>query len=368
MKHKIIIPVYLVALIVCFSYNDIFAQRNKTTLKVHVINYTSNDSIELYNALDRNKITLEKTLVDKKGNFTITYIPQEIGFYTIHFPGAQNSLVVISPDQMSELTIDAVNGAFLKSEGSKENDLLRKYYAIMLNATKIKDSLTTAYKIEPDAKITHQLKQLDLTWVKQISDLCLQNTSNYTSAFLIENLSMEDYFHIHDTVLSDLIKIYPENTLIKNKFNQIALSKKTAIGSIAPEITLPDTSGNIIKLSSFKGKIVLIDFWASWCGPCRRESPNMVKLYETYHNQGFEIFGVSLDQSKANWITAIESDGLNWTHVSDLKRWQCQASIDYGIRSIPSTVLIDKNGRIIAKDLRGEALAAKVKEILEQTE
>ena len=365
MRKITIINLLLLSVIFSFQLNDIFAQNKKVILKGNVINYTANDSIGLYDALGRVKTALEKTTINKKGGFEFTYNPQEIGFYTIHFPEAKNILIVIAPDKPIEVSIDASTGIFIKTSGSKENELLKTYYSNMLKATKIKDSLTKAYQNDPNPQINNQLQALDKQWVSQLQQMCLQNTSNYASSFLIENLPIENYFDIHDTVLSTLIKLYPDNFFIKNKYEQIASTKKTAINSIAPEIALPDTSGNIIRLSSLRGKIVLIDFWASWCGPCRRESPNMVKLYETYHNQGFEIFGVSLDQSRTNWLSAIESDGLSWIHVSDLKRWQCQAGIDYGIRSIPSTVLIDKEGRIIAKDLRGEALAAKVKEVIE---
>lgn len=367
-QNKIIISIFLTSILLGFTCNDLHAQKKKTTLKGIVINYTSSDSIGLYDALGRTKEAIEKTAVDKKGNFEFTYNPIEIGFYTLQFPEAKNVLIIISPNTPIEVVIDAKAGVFTKAEGSKENNLLKDYYTIMLKTSTKKDSLMEAYKITSDPNIQNELKFLDMEWVSKLRNLCLNNTTNFTSAFLIENLPQDQFFSIHDTVLSDLIKIYPEHFFIKAKYSEIASFKKTAIGSIAPEISLPDTNMNTITLSSLRGKIVLIDFWASWCGPCRKESPNMVKLYETYKDKGFEIYGVSMDQTKNNWISAIISDNLSWVHVSDLKRWQCQAGIDYGIRSIPSTVLIDREGKIIAKDLRGEALAAKVKELFETKE
>jgi thiol-disulfide isomerase/thioredoxin len=132
----------------------------------------------------------------------------------------------------------------------------------------------------------------------------------------------------------------------------------------APEIVMADTTGKMLKLSNLKGKVVLIDFWASWCGPCRRENPNVVKLYEEYKSKGFEVFSVSLDQDKERWIKAIKDDGLVWTnHVSDLKYWQNEAARLYQVSSIPRTILLDKEGNIIARDLRGPALEAKLKEV-----
>lgn len=138
---------------------------------------------------------------------------------------------------------------------------------------------------------------------------------------------------------------------------------KFAPGVTPPEIALKNTKGKTVKLSSLKGKVVMIDFWASWCGPCRRENPNVVKLYNKYKNKGFEILGVSLDKDKNKWEQAIKQDKLDWIHVSDLKFWQCEAAQDYGVRGIPATFLLDKEGKMIAKGLRGPALEQKLAEI-----
>ena len=126
------------------------------------------------------------------------------------------------------------------------------------------------------------------------------------------------------------------------------------IGSKAPEIALSDLNGKIIKLSSLKGKVVLIDFWASWCRPCRAENPNVVRLYKKYKNKNFTIFSISLDQDKNKWIDAINQDKLSWpNHVSELSGWRSTSATKYGVSSIPKTFLIDKNGIIIGYDLRG---------------
>ncbi len=137
------------------------------------------------------------------------------------------------------------------------------------------------------------------------------------------------------------------------------------LGSPAPEIVMASPEGKDLKLSSLKGKIVLIDFWASWCGPCRRENPNVVRVYEKFKNKGFDIFSVSLDQTKEKWLAAIEQDKLVWpNHVSDLKGWQSAAGKLYGVTSIPQTFLIDREGKIIAKNLRGEALERKLEQLM----
>ncbi len=150
----------------------------------------------------------------------------------------------------------------------------------------------------------------------------------------------------------------------QNIQTQINRSKGTIIGAVAPEISQKTPDGEVANLSDLRGKVVLIDFWASWCGPCRRENPKVVALYNKYKDQGFEVFGVSLDGDKKRWLAAIEKDKLTWTHVSDLKKWQSGAAADYGVRSIPTTILIDQEGRILAKNLKGPALEAKVKAAL----
>lgn len=145
--------------------------------------------------------------------------------------------------------------------------------------------------------------------------------------------------------------------------NKLGSMKSQIIGGEAPEIVQASPEGEMISLSSLRGKIVMIDFWASWCGPCRRENPHVKKLYNQYKSKGFEIYGVSLDRKKANWVAAIQKDGLPWVHVSDLKGWSSAPAATYGVRSIPQTVLVDREGKIIARNLRGPALDAKLAEI-----
>ena len=141
-------------------------------------------------------------------------------------------------------------------------------------------------------------------------------------------------------------------------------SKTTAIGGAAPEFTLNDVNGKPVSLASFKGKYTLVDFWASWCGPCRVENPTVVKAYNTYKSKGFEILGVSLDDKKENWEKAIAQDKLAWTQVSDLKGWRSDVAALYGVKAIPMNYLLDKDGKIIAKSLRGEELIKKLGEVL----
>jgi peroxiredoxin len=163
--------------------------------------------------------------------------------------------------------------------------------------------------------------------------------------------------------LSQTLKDTEAGKQLKESFAPL---KATALGTLAPDFTQNDVDGKPVKLSSFKGKYVLLDFWASWCGPCRQENPNVVRVYNKYKTKNFTVLGVSLDRpnGKADWLKAIKDDGLTWTHVSDLKYWNNAAAGLYFVQSIPQNYLIDPQGKIVAKNLRGADLEAKLIELL----
>ncbi|NQU87519.1 MAG: TlpA family protein disulfide reductase [Mariniphaga sp.] len=143
--------------------------------------------------------------------------------------------------------------------------------------------------------------------------------------------------------------------------------KTVAVGMTAPDFTQNDTEGNPLSFSDVysANEYTLVDFWAAWCGPCRAENPNVVAVYNDYSEKGFTVFGVSLDQTKEDWLQAIEDDGLTWQHVSDLAYWNNAAAKLYAVNTIPSSLIVDKQGKIIAKNLRGEDLRAKISELLD---
>jgi len=185
---------------------------------------------------------------------------------------------------------------------------------------------------------------------------------DYKYFFMVDSAIFEKYSQ-SDAALS----LHAHVTNLKQRIEEIREKEEfLSPGSFTPEIALPTPEGDTIKLSSTRGKIVLLDFWAAWCQPCRTENPNLVANYKTYHNKGFEIFQVSLDRTRDQWLKGIEDDKLGkWIHVSDLKYWNSVVVPAYYIDGIPASFLLDKEGKIIARNLRGEALSNKLKEIFE---
>lgn len=200
----------------------------------------------------------------------------------------------------------------------------------------------------------------------KLIDLIKANKSDVAVLMFVDMFPREQNAALHEEVIKALHVTNPDHPIVKERWNILnSPANKTAIGAMAPDLAFPDPEGKIRKLSDLRGKVVLLDFWASWCGPCRRESPNVRNVYAKYHDQGFEVFSVSLDRDANNWKKAIADDKLVWpNHVSDLKYWSSEAAAIYGVRSIPSMFLIDREGRIVAKDLRGAALENAVRELI----
>ncbi|MCC7526012.1 MAG: AhpC/TSA family protein [Chitinophagaceae bacterium] len=256
--------------------------------------------------------------------------------------------------------------------GSAAQDDLKKFNELRKPIEDKQKALYEAYQVasmsgdgKKAGEIQQQYEALEAENKTLVAKFVHDNPASFVSAF---QLAQTFGYEVNPTELEPLYSALDEKVKSshfgKAVKESLDAAQTTAVGSIAPDFTLNDVNGKPISLASFKGKYTLVDFWASWCGPCRQENPTVVKAYNTYKSKGFDILGVSLDEKKDKWEQAIQQDKLAWTQVSDLKGWESDAAALYGIKAIPMNYLLDKEGKIIAKSLRGEELIKKLGEIL----
>ncbi|TSA32940.1 MAG: AhpC/TSA family protein [Porphyromonadaceae bacterium] len=321
------------------------------------------------------------TGADGSFNYSDTAGSPRLFFIRTH----QNEYITLIVLSGEKITITAEKGRInetLRISGSPQSELVMELNRELIKATVKLDSLGKQYQ---ELKGHGNDPQVD-TWVQGEYGKLIEQQRSFIRAFIERHvaepasllalshqigkqsvLNGSADFDLFKKVDAQLYKKYPKSILILNLHKYVEAmrpqmesvqsnEKTTGSGSVAPDISLPDPDGKTQTLSSLRGKIVLLDFWAGWCGPCRRENPNLVTAYAKYHDKGFEIFQVSLDKTKPEWLAAIRQDGLNWIHVSDLKFWNSPVARLYGIESIPANFLLDKEGKIIGSNLRGAAL------------
>ncbi|OIV42194.1 TlpA disulfide reductase family protein [Flavobacterium johnsoniae] len=350
--------------------------------------FTINGTIS---GLDKGTVYLENT--DEKGNkqiadsaqikdgvFTFTGKVSEPLLYTVKLKGEEYGAFFLLDND--EIQFEAKKDSMFKAKisGSEQNDIYKSYYDnefkkiqnIAGPIYKLSDSLQQNGKVKLTAE---QQTMMDKKWkdlaafADDLTDKYIRKNKDKIGAALVINDRIVSYgtpaqVKTYYAVLSPEVQ---KSIYGKQLKEAIDLNDKTAVGVTAPDFSQPDINGKAVKLSDYKGKYVLVDFWASWCGPCRKENPNVVLAYKTYHDKGFDVLGISLDDKKKLWEKAIEKDGLTWTHVSDLKGWQNDAAVLYGVKMVPTNFLIGPDGKIIAKNLREAELQSKLKEIFSKS-
>ena len=300
----------------------------------------------------------------------------EPGYYRLSFYGKQFVTFILDKSDV-EVNADGNNAnGFFEVKGSPDQDLIMKVQSVMNNVQNSPDlmQLETEFSLASSNQDLPRITELQNEYMRIITKghdqvaaiLNDQPVSLAVINLLQQNtlLDRDKYYELYVSTADKLKKEWPDYAASKEFVAMVDKMKVTAIGQITPEIEMPNPDGQVIKLSSLRGKYVLVDFWAKWCGPCRRENPNVVKAYNKYKTKGFEVFGVSLDRNKEDWVQAIQEDGLTWTQVSDLKYFESKAASDFNITAIPFSILLDPQGKIIAKNLRGAALDKKLEEVL----
>ena len=301
----------------------------------------------------------------------------EPGYYRLNFYGKQMVDLILNKSDV-EVNVDGNSQqGFVEINGSPDMDLIYRVQELQarMNSDPAIAQLNEQFTAAQQRKDRATMESLQLAYqdhVKKYSDqiatLMVEKSPSLAVVNLLQSnvLDKDQYYDTYVKIAEKLKTEWPDYSKAQNFVEYVENMRLTAIGQPAPEISLPNPEGEIVKLSSLRGKYVLVDFWAKWCGPCRQENPNVVRAYQKFKDKGFTVYGVSLDRNRADWLQAIEQDNLTWTHVSDLKYWQSEAAKTYNITGIPFSLLLDPNGVIIDKNLRGAALHQKLAEIFDE--
>ena len=362
----------VLTLLLLLPFSAIYAQKTVTgkfTIQGKLTKKLEGD-IVLFRAVEAGREEVAKTKASADNSFKLEGKISEAGIYKLMFSKQSGLMLLIDRGEQITITPDPKKeGAYdvKGSPGTKAIDGLRsidekiagRYDTLVQAYTSAMASGDSAAKTAIEEKIGEIEQEY-----KEEAKKYIQNLNNPVAAVFVAQSTLDSHTDLSE--LEDLAQKYATSTngYVKMFVQKVDRLKKLSVGAIAPDFSQNSAEDKPLKLSSTRGKYILVDFWASWCGPCRQENPELVSVYQEFKGNNFDILGVSLDNDREKWLQAIEKDQLTWMHVSDLKGWDNAVAKEYIIQSIPSNFLLDPEGKIVAKNLRAKELRKKLKEIL----
>ncbi|MDQ3393873.1 MAG: TlpA family protein disulfide reductase [Bacteroidota bacterium] len=334
------------------------------------VNFPQDGFIVLEEIGENKPISIDTVRLNSDSSFFLEVRNTEPGYYRLNFFNKQFVNLILNKEDVSMVVDGHTQNGLAEVNGSTDTDFYNVINNIMHNFQAKVNPLQNEYvkaKNKGNEKKMAEIENLFLEYQSENTRLIKSEIRDMkhsiAALYAVNYLNTEEEFPFLDSLASEIKVKLPHSKYVNKFVEQVEGMKAISIGQVAPDIVLPNTEGKEVKLSSLRGNYVLIDFWAAWCRPCRMENPNVVRLYNEYNQKGFEVFGVSLDRKKEDWVEAIQKDKLTWTQVSDLSYFNSKAAELYKVNAIPATFLLDKEGKIIGKNLRGKDLEDKLKEI-----
>lgn len=352
---------------------------NSSTYTIHgeIENYETHLPVRLnrYNPVDQSQTMVAQVEVGEKGEYFLEFEFTEPDLYRLELPGRQRVMLAIDAGQV-RIKIDAEGkrGGYIHLAGSKDSKRLMGYndFRVQSNAKLVSPTYKAMREAKNAGNVEAEVDAVEAYVVaskqhrKELLDYIEENIGTSIALYgTMLRWTGDDEVSRLDRLVEEFADVYPNLNATKAMQEKVARYKSVAVGAKAPGLSALTPTGEVLSLADVNAEYILIDFWASWCGPCISQFPDLQKVYQDFKNKGLEVFSVSIDSKADKWKAAIDKYNLDWLHISDLKAWQSELATDYNVTFVPFNLIVDKDGTIVAKNMHSKTLYAKLTELFE---